>query len=492
MADMSVQGINDLMSSIRSDYPSSIARVKGTKAINGESQSFDDVMATGFSDVLKAFPASQVSEPNRVTDLMNKVSTATDATKAAAVKVSDNVKSLKKETTEAALEEAVHEAGQEMIRKTSEVLNVSEETVTDAMETLSMTEADLLNPENLSTLTMEITGTNESELLTNDALFQDLQQLMDTASELTTALLDQFDLTDAQLTTAIENLSAGLNMDLMQTAFVNPEVQPDNPLYTRVEATDTASRVGVNVEEEGDMVMQEEDLLQENGAQNNLRTTVEQSPAGQETGSNAGGQREREELPVEFTNALDAAAVRVNDTAQQPFVNQLGEVVVPEPMVDPQEILRQITDYIRVEAKPDVTTMELALHPQSLGHVIVQVSEAADGNMTARFLTQNETVRDAIAQQMSELIQRFDEQGLKVTEVSVTVESHAFEQNLQQGAGDPNAQGDAQNAPRASRPRRISLDEEDLTVEGIGEMSEAEILAADMMARSGNRLDYMA
>lgn len=492
MADMSVQGINDLMSSIRSDYPSSIAKAKGTNALNKDSQSFDDVMATGFSAVLNAFPASQVTEANRVSDLMNKVSTATSVDARATVKVNDNVRSLKEKTTEAALEDAVHEAGQEMIRKTSEVLNVSEETVTNAMETLSLTEADLLNPENLSTLTMEITGTDSEELLTNDALFQDLQQLMDTASELSAALLEQFDLSDVQLTTAIENLSAGLNMDLMQTAFVNPELQAENPLYTRVEATDVSPRVAVNVEEEGDMVMQEEELMQENGAQNNLRTTVEQSPAGENAGANTGRREGREELPVEFTNALDAAAVRVNDAAPQPFLNPAGEVAAPEPMVDPQEILRQLTDYIRVEAKPDVTTMEMALHPQSLGHVIVQVSEAADGNMTARFLTQNETVRDAIAQQMSELIQRFDEQGLKVTEISVTVESHAFEQNLQQGAGDPNAQGDARNAPRPSRPRRISLDEDDLLVDGISEMSEAEILAADMMARNGNRLDYMA
>ena len=492
MADMSVQGINDLMSSIRTDYPSSIAQAKGAKATAKDGQSFDDVMATGFSAVLNAFPANQVTEPNRVNDLVNKVSSSTTVDKTATVKVNDNVRNLKEKTTEAALEDAVHEAGQEMIRKTSEVLNVSEETVTNAMETLSMTEADLLNPENLSTLTMEITGiTDSTELLTNDALYQDLQQLMDTASELTAALLEQFDLSDIQLTTAIENLSAGLNMDLMQVAMINPEVAIDNPVAARVEALDTSPRVAVNVDEEGDMVMQEEELMQESAGQN-LRTTVEQTPDNSQTGADTGRREAEDEDSVEFTGALEQVTSRLSDAVQETFNNQAAQEAMPEPQVNPEDIMRQITDFMRVEVKPDVTTMELALHPQSLGHVIVQVTEAADGQMAARFLTQNEVVREALEQQMAELQQRFDEQGLKVTEITVTVESHAFDQNLQQGAGNPNPEGNADQASRPARPRRISLDDDELTIEGIDGMSEAEILAADMMARSGNRLDYQA
>lgn len=495
MADVSLQGINDMMSYIRTDYPSSIVKAQNLKNKEPGAVTFDDVMGAGFGAAMNAFPVGQNEDLARATDLISKISVNTPVNRTQTT-VEDNARTLQQKTTESTLQDAVTDAGQAMIKKTTEVLNVSEEEVTNAMEHLGMSPADLLNPENLRTLTMELTGTtDETELLTNDALFQDLQQLMDTASELTTALLEQFELSEEQLTTAIENLSAGLNTDLIQTAFVNPEMITNTPVNARVEATDTAPRVAVDVEEEGDMVMQEEELMQEN-AQNNLRTA--EGETGNNQGNNQGNNRGQQSTAgherIDYTNVMDEVAQNVTANVSEVYAEAASQIAQTgnETLTQAQDILRQMTEFIRVEATPDTKTMELALHPQSLGHVIVQVSEGVDGNMSARFLTQNETVRQALELQLAELQQRFDEQGLKVTEISVTVESHAFEQNLQQGAGDPNSQGQAENAPQQSRIRRINLDDDAFDVEGVGEMSEAERIAADMMARSGNRLDYMA
>ncbi|MBQ9512733.1 MAG: flagellar hook-length control protein FliK [Lachnospiraceae bacterium] len=492
MADVSLQGMGDMMSYIRTDYPSSIVKAQNLKNKEPGAVTFDDVMSAGFGAAMNAFPVGQNEDLARATDLISKISVNTPVNRTQTT-VEDNARTLQQKTTESTLQDAVTDAGQAMIKKTTEVLNVSEEEVTNAMEHLGMSPADLLNPENLRTLTMELTGTtDETELLTNDALFQDLQQLMDTASELTTALLEQFDLSEEQLTTAIENLSAGLNMDLIQTAFINPEMIANTPVNARVEATDTAPRVAVDVEEEGDMVMQEEELMQEN-AQNNLRTAEGETKDNRGNTGNRNGAGTPTER-IEYTNVMDEVAQNLTQNVSEVYAEAASQVAGTgtEALTQAEDILRQMTEFIRVEATPDTRTMELALHPQSLGHVIVQVSEGVDGNMTARFLTQNETVRQALELQMAELQQRFDEQGLKVTEISVTVESHAFEQNLQQGAGDPNSQGQAENAPQQSRIRRINLDDDAFDVEGVDEMSEAERIAADMMARSGNRLDYMA
>ena len=143
-------------------------------------------------------------------------------------------------------------------------------------------------------------------------------------------------------------------------------------------------------------------------------------------------------------------------------------------------------DYMRVQLKPDMSNLEMQLHPASLGSLQVQVASKG-GVVTAQFFTQNETVKAALESQMIQLKESFAEQGVKVEAIEVTVQTHEFERNLNQGQG----QRSGEEPARKSRPRRIDLSG-GMSPEELEILDEQERLAADMMAANGNSVDYTA
>ena len=153
-----------------------------------------------------------------------------------------------------------------------------------------------------------------------------------------------------------------------------------------------------------------------------------------------------------------------------------------------ENIVRQITEKITVSSAEDVTKMELQLHPASLGNVNILLTSGKDG-IVARFTAQNEIVKEAVESQMAQLQQKFEAHGIKVNSIEVTVSSHAFEENLQQQGG---SSGNNEQASKGRKGlRRINLlDADDIAVDT--EMDDAERLSAQMMAMSGNTVDFSA
>ena len=105
----------------------------------------------------------------------------------------------------------------DVVRTVAEQLGVSEDSVKDMMESLGLTAFDLLNPENLAQLAMQLTGeTSPMDLLMNDQ-FQGLMQQMD---QLGGQLANELNLQPAQM----EELIA--QMDILQT----PETLTDEEM----------------------------------------------------------------------------------------------------------------------------------------------------------------------------------------------------------------------------------------------------------------------
>ena len=168
----------------------------------------------------------------------------------------------------------------------------------------------------------------------------------------------------------------------------------------------------------------------------------------------------------------------------RPEVQQSAEAANLAEADSTENIMRQIMDYMKVQLKEDTSSLEMQLHPASLGTVQVQIASRG-GAVTANFITQNEAVKTALESQMPQLIERFGEQGVKVEAIEVTVQSHAFERNLEQGG---NRDRQNEEPARKGRVRRINLND---TV-SMESMEEEDALAADMMAVSGNTVDYTA
>jgi flagellar hook-length control protein FliK len=148
------------------------------------------------------------------------------------------------------------------------------------------------------------------------------------------------------------------------------------------------------------------------------------------------------------------------------------------------DIMNQVLDYMKVTVKADTQNLEMQLHPENLGTLQIHLASKG-GTVTANFITQNEAVKSALESQMIQLKENFEEQGIKVNAIEVTVQAHEFERNLEQGQGGNNRQ---QEPAKRTRLRRINL-EEALPAEDI---EQEDALTADIMAAAGNTVDYTA
>ena len=158
---------------------------------------------------------------------------------------------------------------------------------------------------------------------------------------------------------------------------------------------------------------------------------------------------------------------------------------VPFTMQQTREIMNQIMDYMRVQIKPEMTQLEMQLHPESLGNVNVHIA-SKEGVITAQFTAQNETVRAALESQIVQLRETFAEQGVKVEAIEVSVQANGFRQEYE---GSRERENTAEDGKKKAA-RRINLGNPELLSEET--LSEEEQLAVSMMEANGNTVDYTA
>ena len=148
---------------------------------------------------------------------------------------------------------------------------------------------------------------------------------------------------------------------------------------------------------------------------------------------------------------------------------------------DTQQVMNQILDYMKVSMRPEDTVLNMQLHPENLGTLHIQIS-AREGVMTAHFTATSEAVKTVLENQMAVLRENFEQQDIKVDAIEVTVETHQFESNLEQGR----QRGEEE---QSRKPRRRRLDVSGL--ESGEELEEPDQIVAEMMAANGSSVDYL-
>ncbi len=88
--------------------------------------------------------------------------------------------------------------------------------------------------------------------------------------------------------------------------------------------------------------------------------------------------------------------------------------------------------------------MEIQLHPASLGRVNVQIN-ATGQDTTARLIVENQAAKEALESGMIRLQEAFEERGLKVQAVEVTVG------NFDLGLGQPTSGEEAESSNEGNR-----------------------------------------
>ena len=81
--------------------------------------------------------------------------------------------------------------------------------------------------------------------------------------------------------------------------------------------------------------------------------------------------------------------------------------------------------------------MEIQLTPENLGKINLTVV-AKEGQITAQITAQNDLVKAVIESQLIQLKETLAAQGLKVTDVEVTVANQGFDQNFDDNNGKSN------------------------------------------------------
>ena len=344
---------------------------------------------------------------------------------------------------------------QNLIGQITGTFSISEEELQGIMDDLGMTKMDLTDPASLNELLMNISGAQDSfALLTDENLYGNVKGIMNLQNEL--------------VGQAQEDLKLAPEEWQQTVAGIAQETVAEPVITVKTDVDDTANMAAGS--QTG--LTQEPEILENQAAQN-----------AQEEKAGDFGEKQEQAANGEHGNLL------LQNLKEGNFLTQLQQTAQTEEArpADTQDIMRQIMDYMKVSVKPDSSDLEMQLHPQSLGTLHIQMA-AKNGVVTANFITENETVKAALESQMVQLKENFAEQGIKVEAIEVTVQTHQFEQNLEQGR-DGSGSREAEAGVGRRRTRRINLNTAFAEDEP---QTEEDRIAADMMSANGNTVDFTA
>lgn len=362
----------------------------------------------------------------------------------------------------------VDEAADKMLSDTAEELSVTEEELLSVLQSLSLKPADLLTKEGLQQVVLAVSGeTDFANFLTDETMFTTLQNLN---GELQTTLSDLAD-------------ELGISQDEVQdflTALAD-KAGDASALQAEVLSAEEFSAEEFSTEETEDAVTDVEKGSDTESITGD-KTASEVNVPGKKTGKQTEKETSGEEKSFTGDKAFDnfTQSFKTGQTQNTQAVAK----VTPHFDVETENIIRQITDYMRGNVTDGVSEMDMQLHPASLGSVHIHL-EAKEGVLTAQFTAQNESVKAALESQMIQLKDSFEEQGLTVESIEVMVSSQKFDQSYEEAESHANDTGSRSGRQRTRRAGlHVSMEDE--------ELSDEEILAKEVLKGQGSTVEFTA
>jgi flagellar hook-length control protein FliK len=383
------------------------------------------------------------------------------------------------------VQDEVEQKGEELVKDIAEEMDVTPEKVEEAMEVLGLTMADLFQADNLKQLLLNLSGnTDEMSILTDETLYGNLQTLLDTVNTDLSAIAEELGISQEDLESMITEMASESESpvtagEILATAAAEDEALPEVNLEGMKDYT-------VSVKKDGETVQMQVTVDDASDAQSVTETVTQTAKPEEESFTGQKGNRSSD------TGSKGEESTEGNTFVQTPVQQtETAEVQTAEPVYQQtrtDEIMDQIMEYMKVNVKADTQELEMQLHPASLGTVNVQIA-SKDGVLTAHFTTQNEAVRAVIETQLIQLKNQFEEQGIKVNAVEVTVANHEYGQQFSEQ--EENAAQD--QGKTGKKARRINLDEiMDGDGEELDQLDDSERIAVEMMQANGNTVDYTA
>jgi len=373
-------------------------------------------------------------------------------------------------------------------------LDVTDEQIEKAMEDLGLQFLDLTDQSNLAALVTKLSGSEDSaSLLVSDAFPQIVLKVNDLAGGLQEDLgisMEDLQKMAELVTTDVEE--AGTTDNLYESAkateVTEETMQKTEDVKDTVVAEEATEQVEIPTEETIEPTKTDEtDELVTAGSKD--VTTEKQTDQGQEDATDQDTdaflkQQTKTEIhptqdltPMQAESPITEFASHMEPTVELPT----GE------SVSVQSIIDQIVEASRTTMDGDKTTVEMLLHPEGLGKVLMEVTEE-NGQVRAHIYTQNEKVKEALENQMFQLKEQMNQSQTKVQSVEISVGTHEFERNLEAGQQNQEQGQEGQNQ-RPKKMRNLNMNDLD-DLHGL--MTQEEELVTKMMRDQGNTVNYTA
>lgn len=334
-----------------------------------------------------------------------------------------------------------------------ETFQISEEDLNGFMQQMGITDFDLLNSQTISDLAVQISGVEDPmDLLLQPDFAENLKNLQREINNLKSDMFETKSITEEKV------------MELIKLLIEEHKTEPQ--------------------EQQKPAILQEnfENAEEATAAQMNTQSAAEAegTSTNTNTNQNTGSQLSSREQPSDKQEVKENVQYITPMEALTNLENAVQEIL---PESDPVKIIRQIVQEFQISLKAETTSFEMQLTPEHLGKINLQVA-AKDGVITAQIATENAAVKEAIEAQLQTLKESLNNQGLKVEAVEVTIASHEFERNLDEGKEDSHPE---QKESKRKFRYDVGIDGLDSSEE---ELSQAEVLERTMMLEKGNRISY--
>lgn len=360
-----------------------------------------------------------------------------------------------------------------------EELGLTDEELEAAMTALGMNYLELLLPENMQALVLEVNGADAMELLTNEDLNSQLNTLLLGTQELLSE--NGLQVPAEELPELLKDLEGALELptdreEELPEQVTEPVVEIVSEKTAKAEKKELPTRAEnpeetESAEEAAEMVQPEKQTEETSQKRDTKEGFQNQSHGKEEV---RGFEQERPQNPMD---------VILQNLSNQMSVDEVS-MTAAQRMEVMRDIVNQVLEQIRITIKPDMTSMEIMLNPEHLGKVSLTVA-SKEGHLTASFTAQNQVTKEALESQMQTLRETLNSQGIKVEAIEVNIESFAFDEKNQMNGGQENN--------GQSKPKEKKLSAEDISkVFGEEPDNEEEIMDTAAITQSGSNVDYTA
>lgn len=390
----------------------------------------------------------------------------------------------KNSPTESEVKKITDDISSQIVEKVTDDLDISEDELNNAMQLLGLTAMDLLNPANLSALYCEVTGnaSDPQALVLNadfTALFNDVAEV---ASE-----------NDAQLD-LLSQLTASDDGEILDADIVS---SADTTEKTVDSSYDDTAASGQNINDTADEAVK----VYDGGTQDSSYQNSDEGTSSGETGNGITSDEKTQSKSLADSSFDDSGERVLHHDDGTHSDNSMLHASVSEQLntdtsfemsqsqsrlrVDTTNIIRQIVDSMSISNTTEESAINLQLTPESLGRMYINVSQK-NSEISARIAVSNEAVKEALQTQMVNLKEALNNSGIRVNEVEITVASHEFERNLEQGAANDSRQQESTNSYNGSNSSDSGIDS-DMMQDRVEER-----LVTQIMRDNGNSVDFTA